>query len=686
MTWLSTTMIEKLYENLQLLQTVRPPHIDINFLDLKPLIRKHIFLLPLLFFFGPALASLSTWLFWLLASLLFGIMQFVYASYQFAMISVDIGALCLLKTFSTVRSQLRLRNWRRNDGTWGKKGGERGVGMNRSGWRRKTEAVADYREFMMIGIEEAIIGDDDFEHNHGVRWERMKWIRNGMGTRARKAIAAIIDWMTNWMYWIWKWVQSPQRIDSEEDSTNDRPLLSLRKIQSCVNLTPKRAIVDVKTKAKDRDKLSTGNRLLSHSISNSELHTSSSLDNSSKEVGKGKGQDNDGLEMTLSTLQTTTSRLREARLYATRGSFSNSNGKYSNNIQGANKSKKMDGESNEDETIERQQRQQHTNTNHHNIPQLDKTPSALKFLLTGLVKRNHLGTDDILIDNAKSVAECGRHNLSESARAVIGGYHAEVKKCLEWVAGSEPHSTKITATVTLPDPALEAMNTNISPDATSLISETTSTNNDYDASFAELNDRLHLLRRMRHNVGSTALMFSGGGAQAMHHLGTIKALCESGLYDSIPVISGTSGGAITAAMCAIKTSAELLRDVCVSHVATDYGLDGTMAKEGIGWFPSALDMATHWFRHGVLVDSERFRRCCLYYYGDVTFEEAYERTGKHVCITVSASRSAASASDSQQRLLLNHISTPHVTLASAVSFFVLIFLDKFQISFHFNIF
>ena len=55
---------------------------------------------------------------------------------------------------------------------------------------------------------------------------------------------------------------------------------------------------------------------------------------------------------------------------------------------------------------------------------------------------------------------------------------------------------------------------------------------------------------------------------------------------------------------------------------------------------------------------------CEFYWGDVTFAEAFEKTGKHVCIHVSASRAS---SGSAQRLLLNHISTPHVTLASAVA-------------------
>jgi hypothetical protein len=40
-------------------------------------------------------------------------------------------------------------------------------------------------------------------------------------------------------------------------------------------------------------------------------------------------------------------------------------------------------------------------------------------------------------------------------------------------------------------------------------------------------------------------------------------------------------------------------------------------------------------------------------------------THKHVCITVTASR--AQSGSGVQRLLLNHISTPNVTLASAVA-------------------
>lgn len=151
----------------------------------------------------------------------------------------------------------------------------------------------------------------------------------------------------------------------------------------------------------------------------------------------------------------------------------------------------------------------------------------------------------------------------------------------------------------------------------------------------------------------------------MYHLGTIKALVESNLYEQIHVISGTSGGSIAAAMCAIKSPEELLSDICVNTVSTDYLLTGKMKKSNIRWFPELLDMGKYWLKNGVLADSSEFKRCCEFYYKDITFEEAFEMTKKHVCITVTASR--ASAGSGVQRLLLNHISTPNVTLASAVA-------------------
>jgi len=259
--------------------------------------------------------------------------------------------------------------------------------------------------------------------------------------------------------------------------------------------------------------------------------------------------------------------------------------------------------------------------------------SDLHFLLTGVVKRNHLTVDDILVENARSVAENGKFGISSHARNAINDYFEQVEASLDWLAES-------------PLPSEE------------------STDEDSQAVANEMHDRMTLVRKMKQNVGRTALMLSGGGAQAMYHLGTVRALIESKLYDHIKVISGTSGGSITAAMCAIKTEEELFRDVCVSNVSTDYMLNGEMKLKNIRWFPPVMEMGAYWLKHKLLVDSADFKRCCDFYYGDITFEEAFQRTGKHVCITVSASRTTGGTA---QRLLLNHISTPHVTLSSAVA-------------------
>jgi len=282
--------------------------------------------------------------------------------------------------------------------------------------------------------------------------------------------------------------------------------------------------------------------------------------------------------------------------------------------------------------------------------------AVVAFLLTGIVKRNHLSVEDMLIDDAQTVMEFGRHRISAKARNVIMGYHREVAECLEWIA-----EFKSNTSLTAPSPSSTKM-----PHYSLKVDDLEHRISSYQDPNSELLDRINLLRRMKHNMGRSALMLSGGGAQAMYHGGTIKALCESGLYKDIHVISGTSGGSIVAAMCAMRTQEELLRDVCVSHVATDYCLTGQMKRENIRWFPTFYEMVTYWLKHRLLVDSKEFKRCCDFYYSDVTFEEAFKMTGKNVCITVSASR-AEDQSKGAQRLLLNHISTPHVTLSSAVA-------------------
>ena len=389
------------------------------------------------------------------------------------------------------------------------------------------------------------------------------------------------------------------------------------------------------------------------------------------------------LGMTGTMLLQTTYRLKEARMQATANFKALSNRNGNNGSSSINESYHEDDDD-ENDHVDIDDKLQIISPPS-NFQQENNAASQLKFLLQGVVKRNHLSINDLLIQDSQSVMESGRHHLTEQSRNVILNYHEEVEQCLKWIADSglekqhyenSSNVKKNNSSNMLASKQQQQLN---GVDDNLLLSDNQlnnhsnhNSNGGYETAevklYKELTDRRNLIRKLKHNMGRTALMLSGGGAQAMYHLGTIKALCESKLYDDIEVISGTSGGSIAAAMCAVKTRVELLSDVCVAHVSTDYGLTGEMKKQNIRWFPKVWQMGEYWLKHKLLVDPKEFKRCCDFYYGDITFEEAFERTGKHVCITVSASRvKGGGEGGGAQRLLLNHISTPHVTIASAVA-------------------
>jgi hypothetical protein len=92
-----------------------------------------------------------------------------------------------------------------------------------------------------------------------------------------------------------------------------------------------------------------------------------------------------------------------------------------------------------------------------------------------------------------------------------------------------------------------------------------------------------------------------------------------------------------------------------------------MERLNITWFPPLWRQALNFVQTGFLVNNAEFMRTCQFYYDDITFEEAYQMTRKHVCISVSRRASGGSGSGGPTKLLLNHISTPHVLIRSAVA-------------------
>jgi len=97
---------------------------------------------------------------------------------------------------------------------------------------------------------------------------------------------------------------------------------------------------------------------------------------------------------------------------------------------------------------------------------------------------------------------------------------------LEWIAESTPIGYKAGANVKVESSMMGDLNNDVNLSAGSR-SSSPARIVDFHAADVELADRMNLVRKLKQ--GRTALMLSGGGAQAMYRLGTIKALCESNM-------------------------------------------------------------------------------------------------------------------------------------------------------------
>jgi len=157
-------------------------------------------------------------------------------------------------------------------------------------------------------------------------------------------------------------------------------------------------------------------------------------------------------------------------------------------------------------------------------------------------------------------------------------------------------------------------------------------------------EKLKGFRQAERVFGRPALMLSGGGAFGIYHLGVVKALWEQGLLPRI--ISGSSMGAIVAAGVCARDETEL---------AAFFAHPEHLYRTAFRWQrPSKL------LSERTLCDQDQLLHHIVRNVGDLTFLEAYKRSGRMLSITVSPNRAR------QKPRLLNHITTPELTLAHAV--------------------
>jgi len=157
------------------------------------------------------------------------------------------------------------------------------------------------------------------------------------------------------------------------------------------------------------------------------------------------------------------------------------------------------------------------------------------------------------------------------------------------------------------------------------------------------------LKRARAAYGRTALCLSGGAMMGLYHLGHVKALLEMGCLPNI--VSGTSAGSVVAAIICTRTDDEIRRD-----------LDPKVLAQHFKCFhlPWSSRIKNLW-KKGCMFDYDYWRKLISWMTcGDMTFEEAFKKTGRVFCITLSATTKKAPP------VLINHISAPNVVISSAI--------------------
>ena len=158
-------------------------------------------------------------------------------------------------------------------------------------------------------------------------------------------------------------------------------------------------------------------------------------------------------------------------------------------------------------------------------------------------------------------------------------------------------------------------------------------------------ERLDFFRRARHCYGCTAFMMSGAGSLLFFHLGAVKAMWSEGVLPD--VLSGSSGGAIVGSLVGTHSNEELERLFVPENLVHD-------VERQRGFF-GYLDM----FRPEV-ASFDEISEALERLLPDMTFQDAYERTGRHLNVSIAA------AEKHQTSRLLNSITTPNVYVREAV--------------------
>ncbi|XP_074320525.1 triacylglycerol lipase SDP1-like [Silene latifolia] len=172
---------------------------------------------------------------------------------------------------------------------------------------------------------------------------------------------------------------------------------------------------------------------------------------------------------------------------------------------------------------------------------------------------------------------------------------------------------------------------------------------DSDSEELILEEKLAFMHETRHAFGRTALLLSGGASLGSFHVGVVKTLVEHKLLPRI--IAGSSVGSIMCSIVATRSWPEL----------QSFFEDSWHSLKFFDQMGGILTIVKRVTTRGAVHEIRQLQMMLRNLTSNMTFQEAYDMTGRILGITVCSPRKH------EPPRCLNYLTSPHVVIWSAVT-------------------
>ncbi|WVY97786.1 hypothetical protein V8G54_029937 [Vigna mungo] len=170
-----------------------------------------------------------------------------------------------------------------------------------------------------------------------------------------------------------------------------------------------------------------------------------------------------------------------------------------------------------------------------------------------------------------------------------------------------------------------------------------------DSEELALEEKLSFMHETRHAFGRTALLLSGGASLGAFHVGVVKTLVEHKLMPRI--IAGSSVGSIVCSIVATRSWPEL----------QSFFEDSLQSLQFFDQLGGIFTVVKRVATYGAVHEIRQLQVMLRNLTSNLTFQEAYDMTGRILGITVCSPRKH------EPPRCLNYLTSPHVVIWSAVT-------------------